>query len=692
MVGFNPLNLESPIAEEVLVNEYVLIKPTGEILIRLHRHEMGQGVSTGLSMLLAEEMDANWESVEVEFADRKPGLVNGTGGSTSTLGSWEPLRKAGAMARQTLVKAAARKWVVDEIDCITDNGKLRHRMSGKEMAFAEALPYVTQPIETNEEVKLKNKNEFKLLGQAMPSKIIPNIVHATYTYGMDVQPEGMKYAVIARSPTMGGRLLGYDASEALNVTGVEKVVTIKGMVVDGNGHVRDGVAVIADNTWAALQGRKKLKIDWEDGPGASIEPKRFMEEAHERLRNKKGNLIFERGELPTESDEGSITRSYTYEFPYQHHACMEPLNATARVSEKACEIWTGTQSADRIVETISKHLQIDPEQIKVHMLPSGGGFGLRYHACYALEVAMVSKAADGDLVKLVYSREDDIQYDYLNPLELNQHRFQIKDGRIQCWDFKVLIDNWGGACSWIFYDVLRVTTQQVNVKGFTQMGAWRSVMGNAEGYSIECAIDELAHELNKDPYAFRLGMLPEGKMENVNHQYPCNINRMRNCLIQVARHTQWKAESGRNGRGRGMALFPYMHGNGYAAAVAAVDMSSGKLKVEKVTIAVDCGLVVNPDQVKQQMEGGVVWALSAMFYGGTDYEKGIVTRSNFHDNRLLRIHQCPEIEVIICENEEDQPWGVGEIAGPVVYPAVCNAIFNATGKRIRKLPLPADMV
>lgn len=694
IIGMNPLlSMVGKVkADPVKLGDFVEIEASGKILINLCKHEMGQGVSTGLTMLLAEELDADWEQVQVVFSDPIPGISNGTGGSTSTLGSWEKLRQAGAMARGALLKAVARKWNVTVDRLKISQSMISHPPSGRRLSFAEVLPLLRPADLAEKEVRLKQRNEYQLLGKPMPSKIIPSIVKGQQPYSLDLRLKGLKYAVVARCPSFGGRLIRYAVEEALAVPGVEKVVKIEGVTIDGNGHVRDGLAVIATNTWAAMQGGEKLKIEWEASDKAGIVHQAFLKEAYDKLEHEPGAEIWKREPEAYQPVEADLVKSYTYEFPYQHHACMEPLNATARVSEKGCEIWAGTQSADRIIETVAEQLGFNQDKVKVHIMPSGGGFGLRYHACFALEAALVSKAAGGDLVKMVYSREDDIKFDYLNPLELNKHTFHIKDQRIEAWDFKVLIDNWGGACSWIFYDVPKVETRQVNVKGFTQMGAWRSVMGNAEGFSVECAIDELAHDLGRDPYEFRLDMLKEGHMQDVNHQYPCNITRIKNCLVQVAEHARWGHVPKQVGQGRGLSVFPYMHGNGYAAAVADVSFESGKLRVDKVTIAVDCGFVVNPDQVRQQMEGGIIWAISAMYYGGAEYENGVVQRSNFHDNRLLRIHQTPEIEVIICENEEQQPWGVGEIAGPVTYPAVCNAIFDATGQRLRKLPLPDNML
>ena len=677
MNGFN--------AEGVPMGDHLSIKPDGSIYANLTKHEMGQGVSTGLTAILAEELDADWEQVKVVFADPIAGIRNGTGGSTSTFDRWLELRKAGAFARKLLVEAAAREWAVSPEDCETDGGVVHHRVSGRTLPYGELVSRVIIPDKIPEHIPLKLPESFKLIGKSVANKIIPDIILGKQPYSIDLHLPEMKYAVIERSPTLGGQLVDFDATDALNVPGVEKVVKIEGLTIDGSAHVREGVAVIANSTWTAMQGRNAMKVQWRASEKADLVPEAFVQAAYKKLANDPGQLMVELGQaIPTQAGEEKL--SYQYEFPYQHHACMEPLNATARFDPEACELWAGTQSADRIIQQVQDHLGIAKDKVKVHIHPSGGGFGLRWGAAYALEALLVSKACGGDLIKLTYSREDDIQFDYLNPLELNQHTFRLNKGKVIDWEFKAAIDNWGGICSWVYYDIPHISTHHIGLNGFTQMGAWRSVMGNAEGFSTECAIDELAHQLKRDPLEFRLSMLTPGKMVDFNHSYPCNIDRLRGALELAAEKANWNAPIAL-GSGKGIAVFPYMHGNGYAAAVAEVEVVDEGVMIHKVTIAVDCGLVVNPDLVRQQMEGGVIWALTGMFYGGTEYKDGVVQRSNFHDNKLLRMSEVPVIEVHICENNEEQPWGVGEVACPVVYPAVANAIFAASGKRIRKLPL-----
>ncbi|MEL7123230.1 MAG: molybdopterin cofactor-binding domain-containing protein [Bacteroidota bacterium] len=669
------------------ITDFLQIRSDGNIFLSLSKYEMGQGVSTGLSSILAEELEADWEKVNIKYVKSSFSDSDITGGSTSTLLHWDLLRKAGAFAKQLLIEAAAREWSVYKNQCLAKESYVYLRGSEQKLSYGELASKVEVPENYSEQfdqVALKYRSKFKLVGKSLASKIIPDIITGKHPYSIDVRLPGMKYAAVLRCPVFHGKLLDFDSSDALKVPGVEKVVPIQGMILDDATHIRDGVAVIANTTWAAFQGTKAIKAEWDLGERAKIKHDQFVKDCLDKLENKKGTSLLSVGKRLSASELDQQI-SYTYEFPYQHHVCMEPLNATAHFKGDSCEMWVGTQSADKIIADLQKYFDLAKEQIKIHCHPSGGGFGLRYSSAYALESMVVSEAAGGELVKMCYSREDDVKFDYLNPFEINKHTFGIKDGKVVQWEMKSVMDNWGGLLSWLFYDIPNRFTSEIKVNGFTQVGPWRSVMANAEGFSTECFVDEVAHELGRDPLEFRLSLLPRNKIIDFGHSHACKLSRMRGALELVAQKAEW-GKSMPEGSGQGIAVYPYMHGNGYGAAVVEVATEEGEIKVKKVTTAIDCGLVVNPNLVKQQMEGGVIWALSAIFYGGAEYELGVATRSNFHDNKVLRINEVPEIEVYICENDEEQPWGVGEIAGPVIYPATCNAIFAATGERVRKLP------
>ncbi len=666
------------------IGEYIQIKPDGNIFVNIVKHEMGQGVASGMLGIIADELDADWSKVNLIYTPPITGLDNWAGGSTSTLKQWDIMRNAGALVRKLLVNQAAAIWNISSDECYTESNHVIQKGTGEKIEYGQLVEGIRYDEETVGEVKLKDPKDFKFIGQSFQNNTIPDMVLGRHPYAIDVQLPNMKYAVIERVPVWGGKLIDFDATEALKMPGVEKVVPIEGLVVDSNSHIRPGVAVIANNTWAALEARKLLKINWKLGGKRHIVHENFLDEAYRLLNTPEGEHSHSEGERSA-MQEADSTITHTYEFPYQHHACMEPLNATAMFDEHTCEVWVGTQAANYMIRNITKHFGVPEDQIKLHCHPSGGGFGLRYWASHGMEALMVSKAAGGDLVKMMYSREDDIKFDFPNPLQICKHTVGLKNNALDSWHIKSIIDNWGGLLAWMIYDIPNKYAEQIQVDGFTQMSAWRSVMANAESFATECFIDEVATEVGKDPLKFRLEYLKTG-IHELNHKFPFNYDRMRHALELAAEKSSYGKVLGKN-TGQGIALFPYMHGNGYGAAVAEVSVHQNEVKVTKIDIAIECGLVVNPDFVKKQMEGGVIWALTALFYGGTEYKNGVVARSNFHDNKLLRINEVPQIEVHICESTETQPWGVGEIAPPVIYPAVCNAIFAATGKRIRKLPL-----
>ncbi|WP_161992019.1 xanthine dehydrogenase family protein molybdopterin-binding subunit [Flagellimonas algicola] len=666
------------------ITDFLQIRPDGHIFLNLTKYEMGQGVSTGLSSILAEELEADWEKIHVRYIKSSVSESDTTGGSTSTLLHWDLLRRAGAFTKLLLIDAAAKQWTVYKDQCYAENGYVHQHGSNLKLGYGELVGSIVVPKDYRTlfaEVPLKYKSNFKLIGKNLKSKIIPDIVTGKHPFSIDVRLPKMKYAAVLRCPVFKGQLINFDSTEALNISGVEQIVPIK---LDTSDNIRDGIAVIANSTWAAFQGKLALKAKWDLGVNAGVEHGKFVADCYKKLTIDEGTETLSIGKF--DESEADEFISHSYEFPYQHHACMEPLNATSHFKGDSCEMWVGTQSADKIITNIEKHLGIPKERIKINCHPSGGGFGLRYSSEYALESMVVSKAAGGELVKMCYSREDDIKFDHLNPFELNKHRIGLKNGKPLSWELKSVMANWGGVLGWMYYNIPKLSASQIMVEGFTQVGAWRSVMANAEGFSTECFIDEVAHELNRDPLEFRLSLLPRNAMVDFKHSYKCNISRLRGALELVAKRGHWGKTMSKSS-GQGIAVYPYMHGNGYGATVAEVAIVNDMIKVTKVTTAIDCGLVVNPDQVKQQAEGGVVWALSAIFYGGTEYIDGVVERSNFHDNKVLRIDETPEIEVHICQNDEPQPWGVGEVAGPPTYAAVCNAIYAATGKRVRKLPI-----
>ncbi|MFN7118720.1 MAG: molybdopterin cofactor-binding domain-containing protein [Saprospiraceae bacterium] len=686
---------------------FVKIDADNNIRFQLTKHEMGQGVNTGLAMILAEELCADWEKVQIEFIGFDQRFSYGTGGSTTILDMWQPLRKAGATARQLLLQTAARRWQTDIANCTADKSIVINTLTKARFTFGELAAEAAQlPVPENvkllseSEVPLKDAKAFQLIGKSLKNKVVPQMVTGKYRYSMDAKVEGMRYAAVARCPVFRGKLKSFDASAALRVEGVEQVVPITGIDAGSPGFpffVRDGVAVIADSTWAAMQGKKALKIEWEDSVNSQYDTATFQ--AH--VAGRMDGATEPRGVIGNADAVAAAAKKLTadYVYPYQAHVFMEPLNCIAQHRGDHAEVWIGTQSPVYIVNEVEKHFGIAKDRTTVHLFPSGGGFGRRYYPDAALEGLLVSKAAGNIPVKVVWSREDDVQTSHYHIYYHGHYEAGLDDkNNLIAWLHKEARTYWGsveeGEISWNGYLIPNKRYDFVNMQPESALPscAWRSVIANGWAFGQECFLDEVAHAVKKDPLQFRLELLREDQDLEVHHNYKLSTHRLRRVLQLAAEKANWGKRS-KAGFGKGIAVYPYMHGNGYCAQVAEVSVRNGQLKVHKVVCAVDCGHVVNPDLVKNQIEGGVLWGMSALLYGGVEFENGQVLNSNFHNNRVVRMNEVPDIEVYFVENPGERPWGVGELAPPPAVPAIANAIFAACGVRVRKLPVrPESLV
>lgn len=702
---------DEPQIDDVSLGSFLKIAPDGSVLFQLTKHEMGQGVFTGLAMILAEELCADWNKVSVEIVDadlkkyQNPahgGL--GTGGSTTVPDMYTILRRAGATARDLLIRAAAEQWKVKPQDCYAAQHAVVNRTTNERLDYGVlAGSAATLPIPGD--VVLKPEKEFTLIGKPTVGKSILSIVTGKQRYGLDVKVEGMLYAVVARCPVYRGKLRSFDASLALRIAGVKKVVTTQS-VAGIKGHfrydIREGVAVVADSFYAARKGCDALRIEWSEGKHAANGLEDFERMAAQKAAVRTDPTGFV-GDDNAMADLGKVRRILraSYVYPYQHHSFMEPLNCTAHHKGDAIELWTGTQAPHFMIREVAQHFKISEDQIRLHSFPSGGGFGRRWYPDAALEAICISKEAGNIPVKLVWTREDDHQTSFAHCYVRSNYQAGLNsNNELATWYHKELRSyTWGSAVTnpeltWIGYDIpnIRYDFEDLLEESLLQSCAWRAVVANAWAFGQECFIDEIAAELKRDPYEYRMSLLKEGRDAGVGHQYPVSNTRLRNVLKLAAERSGWPHKSG-NGKGFGIAAYPYMHGNSYCAMVAEVSVAGGKIKVEKITCAVDCGLVINPSSVKSQMEGGVVWALSALLHGGIDIQQGRVVNSNFHQNRIVKMSECPVVEVFFAGTVSSAPNGVGELAPPVAIPAIVNAIYAATGKRIRKLPLSAaDLV
>jgi isoquinoline 1-oxidoreductase subunit beta len=653
-------------------NAWVRIAPDDSVTVVLAKSEMGQGVTTSLPTLVAEELDAAMERVRIEFAVPGPDYPDmGTGGSTSVRESWMPLREAGGAARAMLIAAAAKQWGVDPQTCTTRESVVYHTPTNRSASYGSlVMAAATMPLPAH--VPLKSPNHFALIGTWSRRLDVHSKVNGSAKYGLDVALPGMQYAVVARAPVFGTRLKHFDASKAKAVHGVLSVVEIS-----------TGVAVLAKNTWSAMQGRDALAITWDDGPNAHLDTPALFAQAESLAAHHTNERIALLHGDPNNAS-GTVVEA-TYRGPFLAHTTMEPMNATADVRDDRCEVWAPTQVPSDAQTAAASASGLAPERCVIHTTLLGGGFGRRLSTDYVTEAVEISKTAKAP-VKVTWTREDDIQHDFYRPMCLNVVRGVVSNGRLSAISHLVVagsIGRWqrgtppkGGVDRNAMqevrnmpYDIPNLHLSYIEHRHPIPLGWWRAPNANWNGFVTESFIDELAHAAGEDPVAFRLALLAKNP-------------RAASALRLAAAKADWGHASA--GIGKGVSLTCW---NGSCAAmVAQVSMQNGMPRVQRVVVAVDCGRVVNPDIVVQQAESATTFGLSAAMAEKVTIARGRVEQNNFYDYNVLRMVDAPAIEVHIAPSEED-PTGIGEICTPPIAPAVSNAIFALTGKRVRELPL-----
>ena len=663
-------------------NAWLRIGTDESVLVVVDRSEMGQGVTTSLPMLLAEELEADWSRVRIESAPADKSYVNpmlfgmqGTGGSTSVRAAYTPLRKAGAAAREMLLTAAAETWGVEKSACRAEKGAVIHTPSNRRLTYGQLVAKAaTVPLPGD--VPLKDPKDWKILGTRVKRLDSPPKVDGSAQFGIDAKAPGLLVAVVARSPVFGGTVKTFDAAKAKAVPGVKHVVQIS-----------SGVAIVADGYWSAKKGRDALTVTWDEGPTGSVSSTTITQ-LFGKNADQAGAVARHDGDAQGALPGSAAKLDATYELPFLAHATMEPMNCTAHVRPDGVDIWAPTQFQSGAQGLGAGIGGVPPEKVKVHTTYLGGGFGRRFELDFIKEALETSKAT-GAPVKVIWSREDDIRNAQYRPA--CYHRFQAGlDGTGQpvAWTHRIVAPS---IMARVFPNFVKNGLDTEAVEGGVGMpnavpnlhvayvltdtgipvGFWRSVNNSFNAFVVESFIDELAHAAKKDPYEYRRDLL--GKAPR--HLGVLNL---------AASKSGWGTPLPA-GRARGIAV--YKSFESFVAEVAEVSVGSdGAPRVHRVVCAVDCGPVVNPDIVEAQMQSAIVYGLTAALWGEISIDKGRVQQSNFHDYRMLRLAEMPVVEVHIVPSTDAQ-GGVGEPGTPPIAPAVCNALFALTGKRIRKLPI-----
>jgi isoquinoline 1-oxidoreductase subunit beta len=665
-------------------NAFIRIARDGSVTLTMPYVEMGQGTYTSIPMLIAEELEVAMSQVRLEHAppDEKrygnPALggLQATGGSTSVRAAWEPLRRAGATARLMLIAAAAKRWRVDPGSCQAKLGKVIHTGSARSLPYGALVSDAAQmPVPQN--VVLKRPEEFSLIGTPAKRLDTPAKVNGVTLYAIDVRPQGLKMATLAQSPVFGGRLDSVDDSGARAVKGVLQIVQLE-----------DAVAVVADHMGAAKKGLAALKIHWNAGPHATLSTEDVARELEQGTLNA-GAVAQNVGDVERALRNAATQVEATYHLPFLAHATMEPMNCTVHVRHDACEVWVGTQVCARAQSTAAKTTGLPLDKVVVHNHLLGGGFGRRLEIDTVTRAVQIAMHVDGP-VKVIWTREEDIQHDMYRPYWFDRFSAGLDGaGRLLAWQHRFagssIIARWlppgfkngldadstDGAIQ-LAYDIpnLRVEYVHIEPPGIPT-AFWRSVGPSHTVFAVESFMDELAAAAKKDPVAYRRALLDKAP-------------RARAVLDLAAEKARWGQPLPRRS-GRGVSL-QFVFGT-YMAQVAEVEVAKdGPVRVRRVVCAVDCGSVVNPDTIRAQIEGAVIFGISAALYGNVTVKGGRVEQSNFHDYRVLRMNETPEIETHIVSNRE-KPGGIGEPGTCCVMPAIANAIFAATGKRLQRLPV-----
>ena len=698
--GLPALAMNEDDCEFLQPSAYLKIDKKGKVTVYVAKQESGQGVDTALPMIVAEELEVDFKDVRAEIAPYgtlKEG-EHDTGGSQSVLDMYSKLRNAGAIAKTMLIAAGAKVWNIQPASCAADNGEVVNTITMQRIKYGELVCEAAK-LPIPKEVTLKNPKDFKLIGKSEKRASLKEILTGKTKYGLDLKVDGMLYAVAARCPVLGGSLVKFDDTAAKRVPGVVKIISYTG--TGAPMHVRPGVAVIATNTWAAIKAKTLLNITWDEGKRNTENTTALFKTFEAKAKEKPQSQVFNKGDVAKHPGKTEVTASYAE--PFLAHATMEPVNFVAAVKGTNCEIWGGLQLPDWAVNSISAACGIKKENIKVNLALMGGAFGRRLHFDFAIEAVKIAQQIDKP-VKLVWERTDDTMFSPYRPANYHLLKAGISDnGKLESWQHHVLgtpiaymtegpdtknAPEMDGADSGFCYDIPNISTGYTGVDFNINRGWLRSVDICVNTFPVESFIDEIAEKLKQDPLKFRLLML-ENKPDFKTGEGPGSLtqspSRVAGVLKMAADKIGWTAARKPN-HFIGIATHSFIFAKSYAAHAIEIELlKPKKFRITRVVAAIDCGLVINPDGLQNQMEGGLAFALTQALKGEITINNSRVLQDGFFSYELLRYEEMPPIEIYIVKSEAE-PGGVGEVGLSTVAPALCNALA-AAGDRPRSLPI-----
>jgi isoquinoline 1-oxidoreductase beta subunit len=673
--------------KELELSPFILIETSGKITLINPRPDMGQGTFHSIPLLVAEELEVDIDKIEIRPSDGNPKYGGQlSGGSGSVAASWLPMRKAGAAAKEMLLKAAANRWKLTENECYAKDGKVFNKKNNTSLTYGELVEEASK-LEVPQEPKLKDKKEFRYLGKKSMRVDIPSKVNGTAVFGMDIKVPNMVYAAIEHCPAIWGTVTNIDDRRAKDVKGVKEVVKIVRPVFMKR---PECVAVIADNTYAAMQGKKALRLTWESAEAEKFNSADYFKKMREMAKIE-GNSHQNEGDVKTALSKASKVITAEYETPFMAHAPMEPEACVVHVKEDSCEIWAPTQSPD--AKPIAQAIGMKPEQIKINIVFMGGSFGRKAFYDFVVEAALLSKQLKAP-VKVVWTREDDVTQGPFRPAMLNAFKGGLDEkGNVTAFQHTIIggsIQNqWGGMANgkkiddWAVeaidkesspYEIANFRLDYLQAEPSVPLLWWRSVYSSTNGFAHESFVDELAHASKKDPMEFRINLLEKAP-------------RFKKVLETLKEKSNW-TEKLPKGKAKGVAIIRSF--GTICAHVVTVAQKDKEIIVEKVVTVIDCGMTVSPDNVKAQTESNIVYGLTAAVKDGITFVNGKAEQSNFNNYKMIRINETPKMEIYIMENDE-KPSGVGEPGLPPLAPALANAIFALTGKRLRTLPFKLEV-